>query len=133
MFFCFAGNPLLISLEKLVEEGLLNPSDIDHPPAFPQNRVDYAQVINYKIPLLTKSFQRFKEKEYLDDYYAFCQQNAFWLEDYSLFMALKSAHTGKPWVDWPECLAKRDPLALAEWKEKLKEKIESNQYVQFLF
>ncbi len=132
-FSAFAGNPILISLEKLAEDGLLNPSDIDHPPAFPQNRVDYARVINYKMPLLTKSFQRFKEKEYPDDYYAFCQQNAFWLEDYSLFMALKTAHASKPWVDWPESLARREPVALAEWKEKLKEAVQFNQYVQFLF
>ncbi len=79
-FSAFGGNPLLISLERLVEEGLLDPSDIENPPAFPKNRADYGWVLTFKMPLLAKSFQRFKERLSTlspDAFHAFCQQNAF--------------------------------------------------------
>jgi 4-alpha-glucanotransferase len=135
-FSAFGGNALLISLEKLAEEGLLDPSDLKQPPAFPTDRVDYGQVIDYKIPLLTNSFQRFKEKsstKYPDDYYAFCDLNAFWLEDYALFMALKDAYEGREWTTWDEGTTKQDPEALARWRNKHAERIQFRKYVQYVF
>jgi 4-alpha-glucanotransferase len=135
-FSAFAGNYFLISLEMLVEEGLLDPSDIEHPPPFPKDRVDYGWTISYKIPLLRKSFKRFKERYSRgkpDDFYSFCEQNAFWLEDYALFMALKAAHKDKIWVCWEEELARRDPGALVEWRNKLSEEIQCYKYLQYKF
>jgi 4-alpha-glucanotransferase len=72
----FGENPYLISLEKLVDEGFLDQTDIENPPDFPKNRVDYGRAINYKIPLLAKSFEKFKEKSstrYPEDFYTFSE------------------------------------------------------------
>lgn len=99
-FSSFAGNPLLISLEGLVEERLLDPADIQNLPPFPTNCVDYSRVLTYKMPLLAKSFRRFNErfsKAYPEDYHTFSRQNAFWLEDYALFIALKEVHDNRIW------------------------------------
>jgi len=132
----FAGNPLLISLDKLVEEGLLDFADIENPPVFPENRVNYERVINYKVPLLKKSFQRFKEKYSAgqpDDFYTFCQRNAFWFEDYALFLALKEAHKGRIWTGWEEEVVRRDPQALSEWRDRLSDEIQYHKYIQYVF
>jgi 4-alpha-glucanotransferase len=93
----FGGNPYLISLERLVGEGLLDQSDIKNPPDFPEDRVDYGWAISYKMPLLAKSYEKFKDKystSYPEDFYTFSETNAFWLEDYALFTSLKEAHGG---------------------------------------
>jgi len=102
-FSAFGGNGLLISPEVLVEEKLLDQTDISNSPVFPLQRVDYGRVIPYKTSLLTTSYQRFREtfsSRYPDDFSTFCEQNAFWLEDYALFTALKAAHGGSPWSSW---------------------------------
>jgi len=135
-FSAFAGNWLLISLEKLVEEGLLDPSDIEDALSFPKNRVDYSRAISFKMPLMKKSCQRFKERcsrGQTDDFYAFCQQNAFWLEDYALFMALKTVHRKQIWVNWDERIARRDPEVLIEWRNRLNEEIQFRKYLQYVF
>jgi len=132
----FAGNPLLISLEKMAEDGFLDSSDIKNPPPFPRNRINYSWVISYKVPLLKKSFQTFKEKcsaGQPDDFYVFCQENAFWLEDYSLFMALKVAHDNKIWTSWEAEVVRRDPRALAEWRNRLDDEVQYNKYIQYIF
>ncbi len=135
-YSAFAGNPLLVSLEKLVEEGLLDPSDIANPPSFPANRVDYGRVISFKMPLLVKSFYRFKERLLApssDDFHAFCQQNAIWLEDYALFMSLKKVHGDRAWTGWEEGAVQREPKALVEWRNRLNEEIQFNKYAQYIF
>jgi 4-alpha-glucanotransferase len=135
-FSAFAGNPLLISPEKLIDEELLDRSDTGDLPSFPENRVDYGIVIEYKMSLLRKSFGRFRKRfseAYPDDYYAFIQQNAFWLEEYALFMALKEAHDYRVWPSWGEEIAQRDPRALVEWRNKLNEEIQFNKYIQYIF
>lgn len=132
----FAGNPLLISLEKLVEDGLLDSADIENPPAFSKSCVDYERAINYKGPLLKKSFQRFKEKYsagHPDDFNAFCQRNAFWLEDYALFLTLKEVHKGRIWTGWEEEVMRRDPGALSEWRSRLNDEIRYHKYIQHVF
>jgi 4-alpha-glucanotransferase len=135
-FSAFAGNPLLVSPEKLVEEGLLAPADIENPPSFPRSRVDYGRVFRYKIPLLQKSFQKFKKmspSSHLEDYYSFCQRNAFWLDDYALFMSLKALHDNRVWSTWEEKIARRDPGALVEWRNQLPDEIFFHKYAQYLF
>jgi 4-alpha-glucanotransferase len=135
-FSAFAGNWLLISPEKLVEEGLLDSSDIENPPSFPKNKVDYGLAISFKMPLFKKSYHRFKERcsqGHTDDFYAFCQQNAFWLEDYALFMALKKVNRKQFWVNWEEKVARRDPQVLIEWRNKLNEEIQFRKYLQYIF
>ena len=85
----FAGNALLISPEKLMEDGLLTASDLVAAAVAPAARVDYGKAREAKLPLLEKAFQNFKASEKPDDYTAFCEKNAFWLDDYVLYIALK--------------------------------------------
>ena len=88
-FSAFAGNPLLISPEKLMEDGLLEMKDLQMAYVKPEARVDYNKAKEAKLPLLEKAYQAFKAAEKPDDYAGFCEKNAFWLDDYALYMALK--------------------------------------------
>ena len=86
----FAGNVLLISPEKLAEDGLLTAEDLQAAAAAPAARVDYAKARAIKLPLLEKAYQNFKAGETPAGYEAFCQKNAYWLDDYTLYLALKN-------------------------------------------
>ncbi len=86
----FAGFPLLISLELLAEDGLLTEADLSAAVQPPRARVDYTMAAAAKLPLLDKAFQAFRTQGVPADFAAFRKENAFWLEDYALFMALKT-------------------------------------------
>jgi len=89
--FCsFAGNPLILSLEILQEDGLLSEDDLADVPDFDPLLVDYGAVIDYKMPLFKKAFNAFKLESRAKEFALFCKRNASWLDDYSLFMAVKS-------------------------------------------
>ncbi|MDO4530869.1 MAG: 4-alpha-glucanotransferase [Bacillota bacterium] len=85
----FAGNPLLISPEKLMEDGYLTEADLLEAAVAPAPRVDYGRAKAAKLPLLEKAYRAFLAAEKPADYAAFCEKNAFWLDDYVLYMALK--------------------------------------------
>jgi len=132
----FAGNPLLISLERLVEDKFLEPADLDNAPFFPKDRVDYDSVIEFKMPLLKKSFETFERKaapSEREQFEIFCQQNASWLETYSLFMALKDAHGLAAWNTWEEDIQKHHPKSLEHWSKKLNYEIYYHKYQQYQF
>lgn len=132
----FAGNHLLISLKKLADEGLLTQEDLKMMPAFPQNRVDYAVVMDSKMPLLKKSFTNFKNQaspEMRFDFESFCHGNTEWLDDYTLFMALKEAHVFAVWNTWEEDIRKRELDAVQRWEKELSVEIEYHKYLQFHF
>ena len=136
-FSAFAGNPLLVSLEKLVESGDLAPDDVaDALPPFPERQVDFGWVIQYKLPLLKKAAQTFHARAPLarrDLYEEFCHQNASWLDNYALFMALKQAHGGAVWNQWEPDIATRQPQALASWQTRLADDIALQKYAQYQF
>ncbi len=100
----FAGNPLLISLEKLAEHGYLSPRELDSPPAFPQDSVDFENVIPHKLKLLRKAFDSFHPSPEFED---FCQRERAWLDDFARFMALKHANGQVAWTSWT--VAEFDP------------------------
>jgi 4-alpha-glucanotransferase len=127
----FAGNPLLISPEVLLEDGLLRASDLDDYPEFPEDRVDFDAVIPAKDRLLRRAFERFKRKQ--GDFETFITVEAEWLDDYALYMALKESHAGRAWYDWEPALVIRDPSALAKAREQHGEAVRYFQFVQFLF
>ncbi len=132
----FAGNPLLISLEEIADEGFLDSSDLDSAPLFPENSVNYDSVVSFKIPLLQKSFEIFDKKatsSTKEQFATFCKENSSWLEVYSLFMALKEAHGLTTWNKWEEDIRKRQPQALLKWSNKLSREILHHQYYQYLF
>jgi 4-alpha-glucanotransferase len=132
----FAGNPLLISLERLAEEHYLAPWDLDGAPAFPEHRVDYGAVIDFKQQLLRLSFENFKanadaeQKAQLQD---FGVANRVWLDDYALFAALKDHYAGVNWGAWENDIATRQPDALEHWRATLAGPIQYHRFVQFQF
>ncbi len=135
-FSAMAGNPLLISPEKLQEQGLLADEDYAHLPAFPTEKVDFDLVVQTKLPLLKKACENFKanatplEKTEFD---GFCDSKAYWLDDFSLFMALKEVHGGISWYLWEPKFAKREPEAIDQARRDLTNEIFYHKFVQFEF
>lgn len=136
-FSAFAGNPLLISPELLVREGYLNSDDLSDAPRFPQERVDYESVRQWKIPLLTTAYRKFRDRASKDQrrqFQAFCSEHEAWLEDYALFMALRQQFGfDQSWTAWDRNLVKRDATALKQWRRKLKDEIKCEKFQQFEF
>jgi 4-alpha-glucanotransferase len=93
----FAGNPFLISLEKLVEQGHLRAADLSDAPAFAEGRAEFDEAATYKSRLLRKAFASFQETE---EYRRFESENSEWLEPFAQFMALKAANGGLAWTHW---------------------------------
>lgn len=132
----FAGNPLLISPQRLVEDGLLRAGDLDAAPAFPPTRVDFAAVTPWRWRVLRTAHTRFvcqAPAALRAEYDAFCVAQRSWLEDFALFEALHVAHRGVPWVAWPAPLAARQPAALRAAAAGLAELVAFHRYTQFLF
>lgn len=130
----FAGNPLFISPELLVKDGLLGRNDLLHCPEFPDRVVDFAAVIRFKTVLFQKAYETFRLKRAKDRRYAmFCSQNATWLDDYALFVVLKNEFKGKIWNEWPGELRDRHRNALSTAKRKYKEEIDRQKFLQFIF
>ncbi|CAD7773140.1 4-alpha-glucanotransferase [Candidatus Methanoperedenaceae archaeon GB37] len=94
----------------MVQEGLLNKTDIEPLPPFPKGKVDYDTVIAYKKRLFHLAYERFKKKKNYD-YQRFCSENGYWLEDFSLFVSLKTHFQGKVWSKWPPEIRDRQPEA----------------------
>lgn len=135
-FSTMAGNPLLISPDVLEHNGFLSEDDLRDVPNFPLDHIDFEQVIAWKMPLLRKACETFKQKAKpleQKEFEGFCRGKASWLDDYSLFMALSQVHEGAAWTEWSEELRRRKPEALAEWREKLAEEIFFHKFLQFEF
>jgi 4-alpha-glucanotransferase len=132
----FAGNPLLISPELLVNEQLLPADVLADTPAFDPARVDFGAVIPWKMALLRAAhrlFQAHGDTALHESYQAFCDEEREWLEDYVLFMALKERFGGVVWADWPQRYALHDEDALAEARLSLVDEIDFHRTMQFLF
>ena len=129
----FACNPLLISPELLVQDGLLSMGDVKSPPDFPADRVDYRAVGAYKAALLGKAYRRFKERGNQHEFERFCSENATWLEDFALFMALKSHFAGKVWSDWAKDIREREREAVERARKELSEKVDGEKFLQYIF
>lgn len=134
-FSAFAGNPLLISPEKLVEDGLLNSTDV-RDVHLPDDHVDYGKVIELKQRWLKLAWGRFKGSTFptlRPELEKFRSENASWLEDYALFMAIKQSVGGQGWANWPDDLRMRNAPALEAARHNLSDAIGYQQFVQFLF
>jgi 4-alpha-glucanotransferase len=135
-FSAFAGNPLLVSLDGLVEDGLLARSDLEARPHFPEGVVAYGDVIPWKRSLLERAAERFRSappRAIETAFAAFCDEHAVWLDDDALFMAVKDAHGGAVWNEWEPELMRREPGALRSWRERLEPGIHSHRFMQFAF
>ncbi|WP_003540329.1 4-alpha-glucanotransferase [Desulfotomaculum nigrificans] len=131
-FSAFAGNPLLISLDKLVEAGLLTHQDAAHTPVFSEEKVQFDPVAEYKYSLLRKAFGNFQTRPQSEAYIKFVQ-NTPWLKDYALFMSLKDYFGGVAWNHWDKAIALREKQALRRFENLLREEIAYYQFLQFIF
>ena len=135
-FSAFAGNPMLLSIERLRERGLLQTADLAQAPLFPEDSVDYGPVIEFKMALLRGAAQVFFADGSRSDRAAFdrfCKSASPWLDDYALFMACKDAHHGTMWTSWDAPIRQRDPHAIGEWSRKLAPELKAYKYWQFEF
>ncbi|MFZ5759225.1 MAG: 4-alpha-glucanotransferase [Thermodesulfobacteriota bacterium] len=130
----FAGSPLLISPEWLVEKGLLLREELSDQPVFSEYTVHFRTVADYKGRLLTRAYERFAAHDLLhDDFGRFLREQSDWLDDYALFMALRNHHDERPWYLWPKDLARRVPKSLAAARLEHVDAIRFHQFVQFVF
>ncbi|MEH2170328.1 MAG: 4-alpha-glucanotransferase [Nostoc sp.] len=138
-YMCYsamAGSPLLISPEKLRDEGLLTEEDFANLPGFPEEKVDFEKVVSVKIGLLKKAYEHFRANAtpiQQKEFEGFCDSKAYWLDNYALFMALKDANENANWHTWPSELVKRDPQAMEQVQERLNGEIFYYKFVQFEF
>ncbi|ELR73637.1 4-alpha-glucanotransferase (amylomaltase) [Fulvivirga imtechensis AK7] len=130
----FAGNSLLISPEKLAEEGYLQKADLRHTARFKTDKVLFDKVVEFKTVILEKAFLNFLKKKHSGKgFSSFCQENKAWLDDYALFTSLKDRFDNKSWIDWPNDLRDRKPAALKKANQELKEQVEKEKFLQFIF
>ena len=129
----FAGNPYYIDLDMLISEGLLDRADVDgicwgSDPSF----TDYGSIYEHRFTVLRKAFQKGRTV-YAEAIAAFRAENASWIENYALFMAVKVCYGMKSWLEWPDDIRLRKPEAISATAEKLKEDIDFWVFTQFLF
>lgn len=135
-FSTFAGNPLWISFELLVADGFLAKAHLAKFPSFPADHVDYGSVIPARREILAsvcRSFDRRATLQQKAAFHEFCDNNASWLEDYALFMALKEAHDLQPWTTWEPELLRRDPAALKAARSTYRVAVRNAKLQQYLF
>ena len=138
-FSAFAGNPLLISPDRLVAEGILPAEAVAEVPPFPSVVVDFGTIIDYKRDLMRQAYRHFLAEGDTDQraaYDEFCANTAYWLDDFALFMALKEHHKdqdGGVWNTWPKPIAKRQVRAMKQWADELVDEIGLHKFQQFLF
>jgi 4-alpha-glucanotransferase len=134
-YSAFAGNPLLVNLERLVDAGYLDREDLEPIPDFSDHDVEYDRVREYKTERLRTAAERFHadaDTAERDAFEAFRERESGWLDDYALFMALRTRYDGA-WTDWLEPVRTRDPDAIAEHRESLADEIAYRTFVQFVF
>ena len=132
-FSTFAGNPYFIDLEAFVKAGCLDESDCENCAwGGSESYVDYEKIYNSRFRLLRKAFENYDCEGDLS-YQKFINENAAWLEDYSLYMAIKDSLNGISWIEWPKELKNREKDALAEAREKLTKEVGFYCFQQYWF
>jgi 4-alpha-glucanotransferase len=132
-FSAFAFNPLLISPELLIEDGLLDRKDVESHPIFPKGSVDFRTVIPFKTQILFSAYEHFRKQENKQGYEKFCEEKVGWLDDYSLFVALKSRFRRRPWHTWPTEVKNRQSPAINAVREELTHEIQREKFLQYVF
>jgi 4-alpha-glucanotransferase len=131
----FAGNPLLISLERLADRGWLERSRLDRL-SEEVDRVDYPAVFAAKMPLLVEAAHNFVKSgssQAKAQFEAFSQANQWWLDDFVLFDALRNRYQNESWNKWPREIARREPEALDKARKELEDEVRAGAVIQFAF
>lgn len=131
----FAGNPLLISPQRLLQDDLLDAEAVANMPAFASDHVEFDRAAETKYALLRKSFARFSARDDQAAFDAFvaAPEQQEWLAEYALYMALKEASNGAPWWEWDRALAAREAVALAEARDEHADEIRFWEFTQWQF
>ncbi len=135
-FSAFAGNPLLISPEKLVEDEFLRAEQIADRPSFLSHKVEFGAVYEWKAKLLPLAYEGFHHITSVDlrgKFETFLHENAWWLDDYATYKAIKASLDQRPWYEWPTPLKLREAGAMAAIKEQLFDEIMAERFYQFVF
>ncbi|PYY21996.1 MAG: 4-alpha-glucanotransferase [Acidobacteria bacterium] len=135
-FSAFAGNPALISLSRLADEGLLDARDIDALPEFSREQVEYERVNQFKQGKLSKAFAEFRSgapQHRQQEFAQFVEAERDWLADYALFRALKDKVGGVAWPKWDPELVSRKPAAVQRARKELALQIGEQEFLQFVF
>jgi 4-alpha-glucanotransferase len=130
-----AGNPLVISPELLVEDGLLTRDNLKKYRTPSRTSVEFEKAERIKRELFMKAYLKFSTKTSSalhDEYNTFCRKESSWLDDFALYMALKTEHQ-KPWYEWPEAFKLRQPKALKAFIRENEEAIDQVKWLQFIF
>ncbi len=133
-FSAFAGNPYLISPEKLIEAGLLSWDDVNGID-FGGNieAVDYGKLYENRPTILKKAYENFIEKDDVKEFKAYIKKNEEWLKDYGLYLVIKELQEGKSWLEWEDKLRKRDEKTLEKISSEHKKDLEYIYFVQYMF
>ncbi|BEU87281.1 bifunctional glycogen debranching protein GlgX/4-alpha-glucanotransferase [Selenomonas sp. TAMA-11512] len=129
----FAGNPMLISLDQLVDTGLLLRRDVKQPNDTSTAFIDYERVWSFKRKQLRKAFEAFKKQGFSAEYKAFTAKEDYWLEDYALFEAIKEDSSDRAWYEWEDGLKRRQPEELRKIRERLADEADFHKFLQYHF
>ncbi|TYR31729.1 malto-oligosyltrehalose synthase [Sphingobacterium phlebotomi] len=127
-----AGNPLLISLEALVDDGLLTQKELEKATIDRSTGIDFTRVESIKKEWLHIAFER-ADLANNHDFKSFCAEEAYWLDDYALFVALQNAYSDAPWFTWTEPLKSRNPQALAKFETEHHSQLLEEKWTQYIF
>jgi len=132
-FSAFAGNASLISIEKLIQEGLLKTEEVINVPGFTETKIEFPKVIKFKNELFLKAFNRFDESAEGNEYTQFKKENEYWLSDFCLYMTLKEHFDDKVWNRWDKDIAFREKQAIERYQNKLTDEIRYQEFLQYIF
>ncbi|MFR8316673.1 MAG: 4-alpha-glucanotransferase [Catenibacillus sp.] len=148
-FSSFAGQPLLISPDKLMDMGLLSCEDLGEIPQWDEHKVDYGSAIIYKTGLLKKAYTNFLNQKtaweihhtetktdietIVSEFSAFCRKQRAWLDDYALFMTLKDLNNGNAWIQWPQEYRFLTPKMRRTLLKDMETEIGYYRFIQYLF
>lgn len=129
----FAGNPYYIDLEALIDKGWLTREECEpHNAGEYNNYVNYGKLYNERFALLQKAYER-SNLENDGQFFAFVEENAYWLKDYALYMAVKNSFAAKGWIEWDRDIKLRTPAALRTYRKNYAQEIEFYEFLQYLF
>lgn len=128
-FSTFAGNPYFISLDEFVKCGYLKEEDLPEAD-INSDYVDYSYLYENRYALLKKAYENSHITDN-EDFKAYCKDNAWWLEDYALFMAIKASYDNQSWENWPLELRLRNDAFLTEKRNELSDDINYHKFLQY--
>ncbi|HEY3056133.1 MAG TPA: 4-alpha-glucanotransferase, partial [Thermoanaerobaculia bacterium] len=126
-----AGNPLLISPQRLLQEQLLAPEEFSEVPAFPAERVDFDRIVPWKAKLLRQAWNRFQVKN--EEFERFLAEERDWLDDFAVYMAIKQREGGAPWWRWEAGSSRHESGTMRKALRDLRDEVQFQKFVQYLF